>query len=78
MLKFSGFADLTSCHGRDHSKIKISGLVVTSMKCFNSIRIQQESFESHQLFIDMMHCKRQHHRMLYCEEEIKALTLRNT
>jgi hypothetical protein len=53
-------------------------LVVTSMKCFNSIRIQQESFESHQLFIDMMHCKRQHHRMLYCEEEIKALTLRNT
>jgi hypothetical protein len=26
----------------------------------------------------MMHCKRQHHRMLYCEEEIKALTLRNT
>jgi hypothetical protein len=29
-------------------------LVVTSMKRFNSIRIQQESFESHQLFIDMM------------------------
>ena len=75
MLKFSGFADLTSCHERDSSRMKISGLVVTSMKRFNSIRIQKESFESHQLFIDVMHYKHQQHNALLWRE--KVLTLRN-
>ena len=46
------------------------------MKGFNSIGIQRESFGSHQLFIDMMHYKRQQHNDLL-QRRSKALTLRN-
>ena len=62
MLKFSGFADLTSCHDKRKQRYytplsKRNGH--PEQKSFNSTRASSPSekilFKSYQLFVDMMH-----------------------